>query len=212
MILLALDPGASTGYALVNIDEENSTADIYEYGFIDVDITSNYSGDHCINLMERLQSIIDEHQVNYICVEDFFFSRKFATGCTVNVAFRTAIHILARQNGLDYSILNISAWKTYIAGRSTPTREQKQKWGPTPAKKLFIQQALWEWWGFRFPNHSISENTGKPIAFRYDIIDVVAQALYFCAMIWHVKGEITLSVPVPDDINFKRKSKKQFLY
>lgn len=211
MKLLALDPAASTGFCLVDVDVENDTANIYKYGFIEVDTSSNYQGDHCINLMERLQNILNAHAVDHICIEDFFFSKRFATGCTVNVAFRTAIHILARQNSIDYTIVNISAWKTYIAGRSTPTKEQKKKWGADAAKKLYIQQALWEKYGFRFPNHSLSEKSGKPIAFRYDIVDVVGQAVYFCGMIQHIRN-MTMSVDIPENVTFKRKIKKQFIY
>jgi Holliday junction resolvasome RuvABC endonuclease subunit len=216
-ILLALDPGTSTGYCLVQIEQDEegyyTDANIYEYGFIDVDITSEYQGDHCISLMERIQELIDRNSVEWICVEDFFFSKRFVNGCNVNAAFRTAIHILARQNGIDYTILNISSWKTFVAGRSTPTKEQKARWGKEPSKKLAIQEALWEWWGFRFPNHSVSESTGKPILFRFDIVDVVGQAVYYCGLICGVPSKrITMSVEVPDDVVFTRNVKKRFIY
>lgn len=214
-ILLALDPGTSCGYCLVNIsiDEEGyyTGADIYEYGFIDVDISSEFQGDHCIDLMARVQTLIDDHEVEWLCIEDYFFSKRFVNGCNVNAAFRTAIHILARQNKIDYTILNISAWKSFVAGRSTPTKEQKLKWGKEPAKKLAIQQALWEWYGFRFPNHSLSETTGKPILFRFDIVDVVGQAVYYCGLLCGIQN-ITMSVEVPEDVVFTRKIKKRFVY
>lgn len=220
-VLLALDPGSSTGYCLVDITVDYSDerggyytdADIYDYGFIDVDISSEYQGDHCISLMNRIQELIDEHEVEWICVEDYFFSQRFVNGCNVNAAFRTAIHILARQNEIDYTILNISAWKTFVAGRSTPTKEQKARWGKDPAKKLAIQEALWEKWGFRFPNHSVSESTGKPILFRFDIVDVVGQAVYYCGLICGVpRRKITMSVEIPKDVVFTRQVKKRFVY
>jgi Holliday junction resolvasome RuvABC endonuclease subunit len=213
MIVLILDPGSSTGYCIVNIDIEKSIAVINEYGFIKVDLSSEYQGDHCINLMERIQEIIDEKNINHIGIEDYFFSNRYLTGCNVNGAFRTAIHILARQNNLKYNILNISAWKNFVAGKSTPTKEQKKKWGPGPAKKLYIQQALYEKFGFRFPNHSISEKTKKPILFCYDIVDSVGLAVYFCCIIQQIpKKNIALTVEVPKDYIFKRKTKKQFNY
>ncbi len=217
LIALILDPANSTGYCLVNIQlAENDyyiSADIYDYGFIDVDHSSDYQGDHCLDLMARLQTIIDEHQVSTIAVEDYFFSKRFVNGCNANAAYRTAIHILARQNEMDYTVLNISAWKTFVAGRSTPTKDQKAKWTAEAAKKLYIQQALWDRWGFRFPNHSFSEKSGKPIAFRYDIVDVVGQAVYFCGMICQIPiASITMSVEAPEDVVFKRKIKKMFVY
>jgi Holliday junction resolvasome RuvABC endonuclease subunit len=219
--VLVLDPGSSTGYALASITfKENDKgrsfaqkADVYEYGFIDVDLSSEYQGDHCIDLMDSVQTMIADHNVSAIAVEDYFFNNKFRSGCNVNGAFRTAIHILARQNELPYSILGISAWKTYITGRSTPTKPQKIKWGAALAKKLHVQQALWEHFGIRFPNHSLSPKTGKPVAFRNDIIDAVAQAIYYCCAVRGTPAiNVTCSVSVPEDHPFKTERKKMFVY
>jgi Holliday junction resolvasome RuvABC endonuclease subunit len=205
--VLVLDPATSTGYALIKIN--NDVANIYEEGYIDVDITSSYQGDHCIDLQKKIRKLIHDHSVKEVAIEDYFFSKKFCTGSTVNAAFRTAIHILCRQEALPYTILNVSSWKTYVAGRSTPTREQKKLYG-TNAKKIFIQEALWRKYGFRFPNHSLGSK-GTPIAFRYDVVDVIAQSVYFCEMILHIKKTIRSS-PVPEDVVMKRKVKKHFTY
>ena len=210
-VLLVLDPASSTGYCLCKITA--NTASIYEYGFIDVDLKSEYQGDHCIDLMVKLDALIDLHRVTHIAIEDYFFSKRFAKGSNVNAAFRTAIHILARAKGIPYTILNITSWKIYVAGRSTPTKEQKKRWGADPAKKLYIQQALWERHHFKFPNHSISPKTNKPIQFRFDIVDACGQAVFFCGMIRRIPPEnITLEVEPPKDIEFKKPSKKIFVY
>ncbi len=210
MIVLALDPATSCGFCLVNV--VNDTADIFEYGYIDVDTTSNFQGDHCIDLMAKLQLLIDDHGIGHITVEDFFYSKRTATGCTVNQAFRTAIHILARQNDIEYTILNISLWKTFIAGRNRPTKEQKKSWGAA-AQKLYIQDALWNYFWIRFPNHSLSLKTGKPVGFRFDIVDVVGQAIYYCCIVNHVPTDnISCSVDVPDDVVLTRSLKKQYVY
>ncbi len=207
--ILALDPAASTGYCLVTLTEDS--ADIYREGYIQVNTTSDYQGDHCIDLMNQLEQIIKDEDVNMILVEDYFFNRKTATGSNVNAAYRTAIHILARKLNIPYYIINISSWKTFVAGRSTPTKEQKKKWGAAPAKKLYIQDALWKKYKFRFPNHSISENTGKPIVFRTDIVDVVAQAVYYCGLVCGIKN-ITRSVTVPPDVALKTRTRKIYTY
>jgi len=209
VVILSLDPAACTGYCLIKID--NNAAEIYEYGFIDVDTNSNFQGDHCIDLMSRVEELIKHHNVQHITVEDYFFSQRFASGSNVNAAYRTAIHILACRLKIPYTILNISAWKTFVAGRSIPTKDQKKKWGATPAKKLFIQQALWERWGFRFPNHSLSSKTNKPVAFKFDIVDVVAQAVYYIGLVLGIRN-IHLSVACPPDAVFKKYNKKQFIY
>jgi Holliday junction resolvasome RuvABC endonuclease subunit len=207
--VLVCDPAESTGYALASI--ENNTFTIYEYGFIEVDKTSEFQGDECINLMDQLEKIINENDIHHVAIEDYFFSGRFAQGSTTNAAYRTAIHILCRKKNLEYTILNISSWKKFVAGRTTPTKEQKAKWGKEPAKKLMMQQALWENYGFKFPNHSLSKKTGKPILFRYDIVDAVAQAIYFARLYLDVQ-RVEMIVPIPDDVEFKTKSKKMFIY
>lgn len=211
--VLTLDPGASTGFCITSLDFKTSTATIIEYGYLNVDTSSNFQGDHCIDLMERVRSIIEKHYIKELAIEDYFFSKRFATGCNVNGAYRTAIHILARTASLPYTILNITSWKTFVAGRSTPTREQKKQWGATAAKKLYIQQALWDNFGIRFPNHSLSEKTGKPIVFRTDIVDVVAQTIYFCQMIKKMT-RIENKVSIPPDVKLRvtGKKSKNFVY
>jgi len=216
MNLLTLDPGSSTGYCLarLSLDEKNyDKADIYEYGHIDVDLSSNFQGDHCLDLMNKIKILIEHHKITHIAIEDYFFSKRFCNGSNVNAAFRTAIHILARQNNIEYTILNISSWKTFVAGRATPTKEQKVKWGVEPSKKLYIQQALWDTYSFRFPNHSLSTNTKKPIAFRLDNVDVVGQTVYYCGMICGIrKDKITMSFVPPEDVVWKKQPKKTFVY
>lgn len=184
MIILSLDPATSTGYCLVAIND--GKAHIYDYGFLDVDCSSEYQGDHCIDLMNKVESLVMIHGVDVITIEDYFFSKRFATGSTVNVAYRTAIHILCRRLEIPYVILNINLWKKFVAGRSSPTKQQKQQWGVS-AKKMYIQDSLYKKWGFTFPEHSLSKKTGKPIKFRMDIVDAVGQTVYYCCSILRIK-------------------------
>jgi hypothetical protein len=105
----------------------------------------------------------------------------------------------------------VSQWKKHVAGRSTPSKEQKKKWGKEAAKKLYMQQALYDIYGIKFPNHSLSPKTGKPVLFRYDIVDAVGQAIFHCESKYRVKN-INVTVPVPPDVEFKKLSKKMFTY
>jgi Holliday junction resolvasome RuvABC endonuclease subunit len=211
--ILVLDPAQSTGYCLVSVYEEEGkkVGNIYEYGYLEVDTSSLYQGDHCLDLSHQIEVIIEKNKVTEIALEDYFFSKRFASGSSVNAAFRTTIHMLARRLDLHYEILNISAWKIFVSGRTTPTLEQKRKWGKLPAKKLAIQEALWKNYGFRFPNHSISTKTKKPIHFRYDIVDVVGQAVYYCLGIKRLAW-ISLGVEPLEDVTFKNPPKKVFEY
>lgn len=208
-VILALDPAASTGYCLVSVSDCKSRAVIYSYGFIDVDQSSEFSGDWCLDLQSQLRKIIKKHEVSHIAVENFFFSKRFANGSTVNVELRTAIYMLARELKIPYTILGISEWKKFISGRVTPTPEQKKKWGKERAKKLAIQEALWKKYQIKFPNHSISKKTGKPISPRLDMVDAVGQAIYFCRIYIDVL-EIACSVEVPKDQEVKGKPSFQY--
>lgn len=207
--ILVIDPASSTGYAVAEV--EGDKARIYRYGFIDVDTTSQYMGDWCIDLMAKVKDIMIKENIDDLAIEDFFFSGKFASGCSVNTAFRTAVHIQCCLSQIPYTILNISEWKRHIAGASTASKIQKKKWGKEAAKKLFIQEALWDRYGYRFPNHSISEKTGKPIFFRYDVVDAVAMTVFYLEKYLGVKS-ISMDVPVPPDVEFKKKPKSYFEY
>ena len=206
MELLCLDPAISTGYCLVTINDSKTQANIHEYGYIDTDSSLEFIGDQCLQLMKSIENLIDQHKVNHIAIEDYFFSKRFANGCNVNAAYRTAIHILARQKSIEYTILNITSWKNYVAGRSKPTKEMCKTWGKEASKKIMIQDALWKTYGFKFPNHSISKTTGNPIKFRNDIVDSVGQAVYFCGLLKRVP-EIKMSVACPPDVVLKIKNK-----
>jgi len=208
MNILALDPAISTGYCILSI--KNDTASIVKYGFIEVG-EHKYNGDRCIEMMNNVEKLVHEHNIDDVCIEDYFFSNKFANGCDVNAAFRTAIHIKLRELNLPYEILNISLWKKFTAGRSTPTKEQKKKWGKDPAKKLMMQLALWEKYNIRFPNHSLSLKTGKPIKFRYDVVDAVSQGIFYCKIFLNVSN-IACDVICPDDFEFKKAPKVMFKY
>ena len=213
-VVLTLDPATSTGWCLTRlfvVGGVYSKAEIFAYGFIDVKNDTDFVGDALLYLMKKLRKLIVKNDVRYITVEDYFFSRKTCTGSNLNPAFRTAIHILARQMKLEYMVLNISSWKNFVSGRRTPTKEQKKKWGAEKAKKNYIQQALWERYDIRFPNHSISEKTGKPVKFRSDVVDAVAMAIYYAGMFHHIR-DFVCTVPVPEDFVWKKVPKGMFEY
>lgn len=207
--VLTIDPGISSGYAVANIKDGIFT--IFDYGIIDISKEFEFQGDECIDLMSQIGEIIEKHGVDYVAIEDYFFSGRFAQGSTTNVAYRTAIHILCRKMGIEYTILNISSWKKFISGRTTPTPLQKKKWGKESAKKIMTQESLWVNYGIRFPNHSLSNKTGKPIKFRYDVVDAVAQAIYFARLYLDVNG-VQIEVDIPPDVEFKKPPKTYFNY
>lgn len=210
MNVLILDPANSTGYCVYEFDEDTSTANITGWGFLDID-QHEYMGDRYLDLLSKIDKLIKDNNIDQIAVEDYFFSRRSPQGANLNCAYRAMIHMKSRQLKLHYEVLNISLWKKYINGRSTSTKEQKAKWGKEPSKKLMTQESLHNRYGIRFPNHSISLKTGKPIKFRYDIVDAVAMAIFHASIYLHANN-IKYSVNRNNDVQWKKIPKGTYDY
>lgn len=202
MNILVLDPANSTGYCIYEYDEDKASANITSWGFIDIE-SEDYVGDQYIDLLTKIEKLIKDNDIGKVAVEDYFFSRRSVQGANLNCAYRAMIHMKCRELGLHYDILNISLWKRFINGRTTPTKEQKKLWGKEPAKKLMTQESLYNKYDIRFPNHSISNKTGKPIKFRYDIVDAVAMAIFHAFINLNVIN-IEYSVDKIEDIKWKK--------
>lgn len=194
MNILIVDPANSTGYCVYSFDEDTSIAEIIHWGFIDVD-QHNYAGDQYIDLMSKIEDIIVKHNISRVGIEDYFFSTKSSQGSTLNCAYRAVVHLKCRQLKLHYDIINISLWKNFINNRIRPSKDQVAKWGKEPSKKLMTQESLYKRWQIVFPNHSISQNTGKPIKFRYDIVDAVAMAVFHASIYLNART-IKYSIPI----------------
>lgn len=211
MKVLVLDPANSTGYCIYEYNQKEASANIIDWGFIDIQCESDYDGDRYLELLDHVDKLINNNDIDHIALEDYFFSRKSPQGANLNCSYRAMIHMKCRELGKDYDILNISLWKKYINGRSTSTKEQKAKWGKEPSKKLMTQESLYKKWNIRFPNHSLSKKTGKPIKFRYDIVDAVAMAIFHASIYLHV-NKIEYSVNINNDIQWKKVPKGTFDY
>jgi Holliday junction resolvasome RuvABC endonuclease subunit len=202
--VLVVDPALTSGWCLIRFtgQEENLQADIYEYGIFTV--SAKTDGDRCNRMFDWITTTLVEHGVSHVVCEDYFFSKRFATGSPVNVLLRAAVYMAARRLGIEYTLVSPSVWKTFVAGRSTPTKDQIKKWNKVHAKKFFIQQALWEKYGFRFPNHVLSLVTNKPIRPKADNIDACGIGVYYAGCVKQIpRKNIALSVECPPDVQFK---------
>ena len=206
--ILILDPGTSTGYCVISVD--NNKADIHTWGFIDIE-HKEYAGDQYIELENEIKKLINKHNITEVAVEDYFFSGKFAQGVNLNSAYRAIIHMTCRKMNVPYTVINISLWKKFINGRTTPTKIQKQQWGKEAAKKLMTQESLWKRWNIRFPNYCLSSKTNKPIMFRFDIVDAIAMGIFFLCIHKNIQ-DWKYTVKKIKDVEFKRQSKKTFKY
>ncbi len=203
MNVLALDPANSTGYCVYKYDKSQASMDIVKWGFIEIKQSDDYLGDQYLDLLIQVEKLIKDNDIQMVTVEDYFFSRRSPQGANLNCSYRAMIHMKCRELKIHYEILNISLWKKFINGRSTSTKEQKAKWGKEPSKKLMTQESLFHRWNIKFPNHSLSLLTGKPVKFRYDIVDAVAMAI-FHASIYLNGNNITYSVLIDADHPWKK--------
>jgi Holliday junction resolvasome RuvABC endonuclease subunit len=218
---LVVDPAIITGWALLKIYDCGADCyrgEICEYGYVTIPEESEETdGDRCNWVFDWTGEMIEKHAVTHVVEEEFFFSKRFATGSPVNVMLRAAIQMSVRKKGLQYTKVSPSLWKSFVAGRSTPTKEQVKLWGKLSAKKLFVQKALWDNYGFRFPDHSLSKPSPKnkkqrPVKLNMDQVDAVGIAVFYCCCINRIQ-EITLTVLAPPDVGMALKPRvKLFVY
>lgn len=210
MKIIIFDPANSTGYAIAEINDTASSVDIQEYGFINIP-DHDYEGDRYLELQSKVEDLIVKHNIEEVGVEDYFFSRRTCQGANLNCSYRAVIHMTARKHNIPYTVLNISLWKKFINGRMTSTKEQKALWGKEESKKLMTQESLWKRWGIRFPNHSISPKTGKPVKPKSDIVDAVAMTIFYISIYKNIRT-VTCSVKPPIDVEWKKIPKGVFDY
>lgn len=211
MNVLIIDPASSTGYCLYKFDDSNASANIVDWGFIEVYSETEYDGDRYVEYRNKIKELIINYNVQMVGIEDYFFSKMSPQGSTLNCAYRAMVHLVCREMDIHYDILNISLWKKFINKSSVPSKEQKAKWGKEPAKKLMTQESLWLRWRIKFPNHSLSKKTNKPIKFRYDIVDAVGMAIFHASIYLHAKS-ISYNVNVDDDYDWKKIPKGTYDY
>ena len=109
--ILAIDPANTTGWCVFT-----KKCKLIKYGYFTIKST-DFLGDQLIEMMVRIMELIKENDIGYVVVEDYFFSRKFRNGCNLNPAYRSAIHIIVRLMGLEYSVINPIDWKKFITGK-----------------------------------------------------------------------------------------------
>lgn len=210
--LLSLDPAHSCGWSIFKIYKESNNIHLIKCDFLEIDTKSDYIGDACISLKTQVKEIIENFNVDEVCVEDYFMSSRKCQGANMNVYFRGAIYILCRELNIHYDIIPVWGWKSFVSGQITPNKEMKKYYGKELANKIFIQEALWIRYKLRFPNYSISKNTGKPISIRYDMIDSVGIGLFHIHKRYNCQKLVNkLEFPLGLSIELKTK-KKSFQY
>uniref|UniRef100_A0A6C0CKV4 Holliday junction resolvase RuvC n=1 Tax=viral metagenome TaxID=1070528 RepID=A0A6C0CKV4_9ZZZZ len=212
--VLVLDPATTTGYCIMQINPETKRGEIIKYGSVEADQSlpspqspyvkcAEQSGRLLVDLENKVKDIIEKYSIVLIGIEDYFFSSKTCTGSSMNAHYRAVLHCLANRMNIPYVVLNISLWKKFVTGLKKPTKDQVKKWGKAPSQKIFIQDALWKKYKFRFPNWQTSKKSGKPIKFKHDAIDSVGMAVYFGRIHLNLDSVTLGVVPPPDNPKIK---------
>lgn len=180
MRVLSIDPAKCTGWAIIDVDKSTSRPTLFliDYGVFVIDTSSDIVGHHLIDMMRNIKDLTLRFDVDQICFEDYFMSKRAKTGANLNVYFRGAIQIVATQLDLPYQIVNIYSWKKHLHGFSKVPKDVKKKYRAS-ANKIVTVIAFYEKHSLKFPN-KWPNAMGKMNIFKYDIADAVAIGLYFC--------------------------------
>jgi hypothetical protein len=151
------------------------------------------------DLYNQVKALFEEYNVDEMAIEDYMFKSNTCQGAHLNLYLRGALHMLCRSLGKPYTIMAISNWKSIIAGRSTPTNEMKKFYGKAVSNKILILEALWVRYNIRFPNHSISNKTKKPIGLKFDMVDAVGITIAYAYSKYNTKT-VCNCVEFPSDV------------
>jgi hypothetical protein len=131
-----------------------------------------------VEATEWLKNMILLLSPDVIVMEDFFFSRRFASGSPVNVELRGVFKMTIRVFNIPYEIISPSDWKKGLMGRVRPTKEEIKKYGKSEAKKVITINHLKKI-GVKIPKKIINPNTGREIDFKDDVSDALGILIYF---------------------------------
>lgn len=197
MRLLCIDPATTTGWCVLDFNLDDSLICIFDYGFFQIDTTSEYEGEHCIDMQVKISNLISKYEIDEVCLEDYFFSRKARQGANKNVYLRASIMMLCRsaEQKLHYDIINIYNWKKYINGQSRVPKEIKKKYKAN-ANKMVTLISLYDNHDLKFPNMFMNSNTNRLVNFKMDIVDSIAIGMY------HIYERYGIDGPVIDCTNY----------
>jgi len=177
--VLAFDPSESTGVAIGTIKDK--TLHIEKVGMLfakkELDLGLMY-----LDYDMKVQRLIMIEEPQIVIQESFFASGKFCQGVDVNFVLRGLISMACSREDKSLLTASPSEWKKFVAKRSSPTKEEKLKYG-TKAKKAFIQEALRNK-GIILPE-KYTGPSGRKINVTSDVWDAIGILLYGAYLIDH---------------------------
>lgn len=167
MKILALDPSASvTGWCFFDGKE------VCNAGWVQFKKTE-YNGDRYLEAKRWLKDALNIWKPDLVLTEGYFFSKRFATGTSVNSEIRGCLKMTVREAELPYKVINPTEWKKTLMGRVYPTKAEKRKYGKLKANKMITYTYLIDEYDIFFPEKVTNPRTNKMINFKFDISDAI---------------------------------------
>ena len=181
VVIVSIDPATCSGFCIFEKHEDN-TVRIVKCGAFVVDTTSEYQGDHMLNMREELERVMSfaPGPIEHVHIETFFFSKKFCQGSDLNLILRAAIYQLLRETGIPYTLHGPTHWKKFIVGHVRPTKQETERHGKTKAPKAIVVDALKNKYNIQMPVSTSLSSSGKSrrVQFKYDTSDAIGIGIY----------------------------------
>jgi Holliday junction resolvasome RuvABC endonuclease subunit len=173
--ILSLDPSsAATGWCFY--EDGVITSSGFEVFLIDKEARE---GERLNRVRDWLKNMICLFEPDLVILESYFFRGKFASGSDLNPEIRGAMKMACADLDVDHTMMIPSHWKKVVAGRMSPTKSEKRKYGKEKAKKVFIVDSLEKTYGIECPKKIRNPKTNKMINFKYDITDAIGILVCF---------------------------------
>lgn len=181
MKIIAFDPSMSTGVAIGII--KNNKLYIEKVGLIfgNKDLDQGFA---FLDYDVKVTKLLLLEEPNFVVQESYFASRGCTQGLEVNFGLRAIIAMACARENKPLFITSPSEWKRVVAKRSTPTKEDKEKF-KNKAKKAFIQEAIKQK-GIFLPEKYIGEKE-RNVNVPSDVWDAIGILIYGALIIDNVK-------------------------
>lgn len=179
-VIMSVDPASCTGFCI--FEKREDCVQIVKCGAFIVDTSSEYQGDHMLNMRKELMRVMEfaPGPIEHVHVETFFFSKKYCQGSDLNLILRGAIYQLLREVEIPYTLHGPTHWKKFIVGHVRPTQNEIDRHGKTKASKAIVVDALHLKYDIKLSNSTTLTTGGKSrrVQFKYDTSDAIGIGIY----------------------------------
>lgn len=169
-MILAIDPGRSSGYAVFERKEDVTIVAIGAF-----EIKSKDTGEAMSQMRDEIETLIQTFAVEFVHLEQYFFNKKFPNGAELNYYLRGALLHTLYDFKIPSSQHAPTTWKKFICGKARPSPTEVAMYG-SQAAKAFVKVALETAYHLQLP--STAPVGLKHLKLRHDTIDAIAIGIY----------------------------------